>query len=56
MNIVRNKLNANPSINNNAQESENKYKLKSIILVKLICYFIYKITHYTFIGIIIISK
>lgn len=42
MNMVRNKLNTNPSINNNVQESVNKYKLKSIILVKLIFYFIYK--------------
>lgn len=45
MNMVRNKLNTNPSINSNVQESANKYKLKSIILVKLICYFIYKNVH-----------
>jgi len=36
MNIVRNKLNTNPSINNNAQESANKYdnvsKIKFFIL------------------------
>lgn len=47
MNIVRNKLNTNPSINNNVHESANKYKLKSIIIVKLICYFIYKHLHIT---------